>query len=54
MDLREAHNEYEMLLGNMNRMFLTDDEAELVKMYEFAKKRIEKIYKYHYARVNNG
>lgn len=53
MNEQEAHNEYDMLRGNMNRMFLTDDVAELVKMYEFAQKRIERIYEYHYARLNN-
>ena len=31
-----------MLKGNVNRMFLTDEVAELVKMYEFAQKRLEK------------
>lgn len=53
MDEKEVHNEYDMLRGNMNRMFLTDDVAELVKMYEYAQKRIEKIYEYHYARLSN-
>lgn len=53
MDEKEVHNEYDMLRGNMNRMFLTDDVAELVKMYEFAQKRIKKIYEYHYARLSN-
>lgn len=48
-----AHNEYDMLRGNINRMFLTDDAAELVRMYEFAQKRLEIIYEYHYARLNN-
>ena len=54
MDLREAHNEYDVLKGNVNRMFLTDEVAELVKMYEFAQKRLEKIYEYHYGRLNNN
>lgn len=53
MNEREAHEEYEMLRGNINRMFLTDDVAELVKMYEFAQKRIERIYDYHVTRFNN-
>ncbi|MDE6601340.1 MAG: hypothetical protein K2K90_04085 [Lachnospiraceae bacterium] len=53
MNEQGAHNEYDMLRGNMNRMFLTDDVAELVKMYEVAQKRIERIYEYHYARLNN-
>lgn len=54
MNLRETHNEYDMLKGNVNRMFLTDEVAELVKMYEFAQKRLERIYEYHYARLNNN
>jgi len=53
MNEQEAHDEYDMLRGNVNRMFLTDDVAELVKMYEFAQKRIERIYKYHCARLDN-
>ena len=50
MNLQETH----MLKGNVNRMFLTDEVAELVKMYEFAQKRLEKIYEYHYGRLNNN
>lgn len=53
MDEIEVRYEYDMLLGNMNRMFLTDDVNELFQMYNFAKKRIERIYKYHCARLNN-
>lgn len=54
MKLQETRNEYDMLKGNVNRMFLTDEVAELVKMYEFAQKRLERIYEYHYARLNNN
>lgn len=46
--------EYEMLQGNINRMFLTDNAAELVKMYEFAQKRLERIRDYHVKRINNA
>lgn len=53
MNKQEAHDEYDMLKGNVNRMFLTDDAAELVKMYEVAQKRIERIYEYHCTRINN-
>lgn len=53
MDLREAHNESDMLRGNICRMFLTDDVTELLRMYEFAQKRIQRIYEYHYKRLNN-
>ena len=54
MDEQEVRNEYDMLRGNINRMFLTDDAAELYVMYEFARKRIERIYDYHVARINNA
>lgn len=53
MDLREAHNESDMLRGNINMMFLTDDVTELLRMYEFAQKRIQRIYEYHVERINN-
>lgn len=53
MDYLEVRDEYNMLKGNINRMFLTDDAAELVKMYEFAQKRLERIFDYHVKRINN-
>lgn len=53
MDEKEVHFEYDLLKGNINRMFLTDDAAELHVMYEFAKKRIERIHNYHVTRLNN-
>ena len=43
--------EYDMLKGNINRMFVTDDIKELACMHEFAKKRLEELYEYHYARL---
>lgn len=46
MDEQEARNELDMLRGNLNRMFLTDDVRELLVMYEFAKKRLERICEY--------
>lgn len=49
----EVRNEYDMLKGNINRMFLADDVKELLIMYDFAKQRIEKIYEYNYASLNN-
>ena len=45
------HNEYEMLIGGINRIFMTDDMSELNHMYECAKKSIDKIYGYHLERV---
>lgn len=53
MDYLEVRDEYNMFKGNINRMFLTDDAAELVKMYEFAQKRLERIFDYHVKRINN-
>lgn len=53
MTKKEAHIEYDMLKGSMNRMFLTDDIAELDVLYKSSKKRIERIYDYHCARLNN-
>ncbi|MCM1225737.1 MAG: hypothetical protein NC548_65970 [Lachnospiraceae bacterium] len=46
-----VHNEYDMLKGCINRMFLTDDMGELCGMYDAAKKGIDRIYEYHEARV---
>lgn len=54
MDEKEVNIEYDMLQGNLNRMFLTNDVKELVVMYEFAQKRIQRIYEYHCARLNNN
>lgn len=53
MDEQDVHNVYDMMKGNVNRMFLTDEVEELVYMHEIAKKRLEVIYEYHYARLNN-
>ncbi len=49
----EILDESDMLEGNISRMFLTDDPEELEHMYEFSKRRLEKIYKYHYARLQS-
>lgn len=54
MDRKAVAEEYIMLQEDVCRMFLTDDVAELVKMYEFAQKRIERIYRYHCARLDNN
>lgn len=53
MDEKETRFEYDLLKGNINRMFVTDDAAELYIQYEYAKKRIERIYDYHCKRLNN-
>lgn len=51
MNDQAAHNEYDMLKGNVNRMFLTDDMDELVRMYEFAIKSLKNLYEYHCVRL---
>lgn len=49
----EIRNEYDMLRGNINRMFICDDINELDDMLRFAKIRIERLYKYHHERIIN-
>ena len=41
---KELMNEADMLQGNINRMMVTNDKDELLKMYAFALERLEKIY----------
>ena len=53
MTEKEAHIEYDLLTGEMNRMFVTDDAAELEVLHDYAKKRIDRIYEYHFKRLNN-
>ena len=45
---KELMNECEMLKGNINRMMVTKNPKELLRMYEFAEIRLQKI---HRARV---
>lgn len=45
MTHKELMNEADMLKGNINRMMVTDDKNELINMYSFALRRLEKIYK---------
>jgi hypothetical protein len=40
-----ASNEYDMLKGNINRMFVCDTKEEFNTQYAYAKGRIEIIYK---------
>lgn len=44
----KMNNEYDMLIGNINRMFVTDDLNELNNMFTFAIKRIVAIYDYKF------
>ncbi len=43
-ELNRIRNEEDMLKGNINRMCVTDSLKELFSMYDFALKRISKIY----------
>lgn len=42
----EAEHERDMLDGNMNRMFVSDDLDEIIQMYLYAKFRLSLIYHY--------
>lgn len=42
----KARNERDMLNGNMNRMFVSDDIDEIIEMYLVAKYRLSLIYHY--------
>lgn len=44
MTHKELMIESDMLQGNINRMIVTKDQAELVRMFWFAMKRLHKIY----------
>ena len=45
MNHKELINECDMLKGNINRMMVTKDPKELLRMYEFAEQRLQKIHK---------
>lgn len=51
MTKQTAHHEYDMLQGCMNRMFVTDDPDELMRMYQSAIRRIDLIRKYNTVRL---
>lgn len=40
----EAQRERDMLDGNINRMFVSDDIDEIIRMYLYAKFRLSLIY----------
>lgn len=42
----EACRERDMLDGNITRMFVSDDLDEIIKMYIYAKFRLNLIYQY--------
>ena len=43
---QEASNDYDMLKGCVNRMFVTDDMEELPRLYSGAMYHFSRIYKY--------
>ena len=45
MSHKELMNECDMLKGNINRMMVTKDPKELLRMYEFAEMRLQKIHR---------
>lgn len=51
MTRQEMLIETDMLQGNLNRMCVTKDAEELERMYETAKRRLEKIYEFNKNRI---
>lgn len=45
MTHKELLSQADLLKGNINRMMVTDDKTELLKMYSFALERLSKIYR---------
>lgn len=46
IDRQKAINNYDMLKGCVNRMFVTDDKEELPRLYGAAIYHLGQIYKY--------
>ena len=51
MTEQEVELEYKSFHGDVCIMFVTDDLLDLHVMYESAKKRLDRIYNYHYQRL---
>ncbi len=49
----EANFEKDLLQGNINRMFITDNIEELNDRFIFALKNLEKIYTYNHTKLLN-
>ena len=45
MTHKELLSQADLLKGNINRMMVTDDKTELLKMYSFALERLIRIYR---------
>lgn len=52
MTKTEAYNESDLLEGEINRMFVSDNRQEVLHMYNFARKRLERIYLYNLDRID--
>lgn len=50
---QEMRNEIDMLIGNINRMCVTNRISEVFSQYEFAKKRLVDIFNYNILRFEN-
>lgn len=46
MDYKEASNEYDMLKGCVNRIFVTQDKDELVSLYSGAVYHLSRVFSY--------
>jgi len=49
--MKDLQNEIDMLHGNIVRMRLSDDVAEIAKMYYHANRRLSEIFKTNLERV---
>lgn len=45
-DYQKAHNDYDMLKGCVNRIFVTDDKEELITLYGCALHYLSLIFNY--------
>lgn len=52
MTEQEFEDEKDMLRGNLNRMCVSHDRQEVLHMYNFARKRLERIYMYNLDRID--
>lgn len=49
----EMQCEYDMLIGNLNRIMVTRDGKELYRMYEFAGRRLLRLYMERYREITD-
>lgn len=53
-DYKGLQIKYDMLIGNINRMCVTDSLDELKKMYEIALHKLKDIYLYNELRIQKN